>query len=197
MADKPHGDWIETVSGIQFPFIDPQIEHVNIKDIAHALSLNCRFVGQCSQFYSIAEHSWHVARLLDGTPLSVQLAGLLHDGSEAYLTDIASPVKAHLPDYKVIEDNIHSVIFRKYGLEFPMHPAVKQADLTMLSTEAHYLMPGKGNNWDTWKYIKRPPVMAGYKPIGMGPDTAKQLFMDKFFELSIAIREERTSTSPS
>lgn len=181
---------IETVSGLFFNVIDPQPDQISINDIAHALSLNCRFVGQCSSFYSVAEHSWHVARLLDGCPLSVQLAGLLHDSSEAYITDVASPVKQYLPDYQVMEDRIMNAIFDRYGLEYPLHPAVKQADRTMLSTESHYLLPSKGNSWDLWKQVKRPPVMQHYRPIGMSPDVAKENFLDKFLELRTEIRIE-------
>lgn len=180
---------IETASGAFVDIVDPQVETIKLEDIAHALSLTCRFVGQCSQFYSVAEHSWNVARLLDGTPLRVQLAGLLHDASEAYLADIPSPVKSLLPDYKALEDKVLGVVFKKYGLEYPPHPAVKQCDLTMLSTEAHYLLPSKGNSWAMWTNIRRPPVLSGYRPIGMSPETAKQVFLDKFFELSMAIRE--------
>lgn len=183
-------EWIETVSGIQFEFLNPKQEQININDIAHALSLNCRFVGQCSGFYSVAEHSWHVARLLDGTPYTVQLAGLLHDASEAYITDVASPVKKYMPEYQKMEDNIMTAIFERYDLEYPLHPAVKQADRTMLSIESHYLLPSKGNSWQMWREIKRPPVIPAYKPIGMQPEVAKEVFLDKFVELMTEIRIE-------
>jgi hypothetical protein len=187
-------NWIETVSGIRFEFLDPQPDQIKINDIAHALSNNCRFVGQCRKFYSVAEHSWHVARLLDGTPLVVQLAGLLHDASEAYITDVASPVKQHMPEYVKMEDKIMEAIAKKYGFEYPFHPAIKHADLTMLSIEAHHLLPSKGNDWEMWLYRKRPPVMEPYKPIGMSPDTARQVFLDKYFEILVAMREEKNES---
>lgn len=183
-------NWIETVSGVQFHFLDPSPEEIKITDIAHSLGNCCRFVGQCRQFYSVAEHSWHVARLLEGTPLRVQLAGLLHDASEAYITDMASPVKQHLPEYRAMEDIVQGAIFKKYGLEYPMHQAIKWADLCMLSNEAHHLLTSRGNTWDMWKNIKRPAIIDAYRPVGMGPTTATEVFLDKFHELRIAIRLE-------
>lgn len=187
-----YSPWIETVSGVKFEFLDPKPEQIQIKDIAHSLAMNCRFVGQCRKFYSVAEHSWHVARMLEGTPLEVQLAGLLHDASEAYITDVASPVKQYMPEYQKMEDTIMVAISKKYGLEYPFHPAVKHCDAAMLSNEAHHLLISRGNDWDMWQYKKRPPIIDAYRPIGMAPETAKEIFLDKFWELSMAIREAQT-----
>lgn len=182
--------WIETVSGIHFEFLDPKPEQIKITDIAHALSNNCRFVGQCRKFYSVAEHSWHVARMLEGTPLEVQLAGLLHDASEAYITDVASPVKQFMPEYRKMEDVIMVAIAKKYDLEYPFHPAIHQCDLMALSNEAHHLLISRGNDWDMWKHMKRPPIIDAYRPIGMVPENGRQLFLDKFYELTMKIRGE-------
>lgn len=181
--------WIETVSGVRFEFQDPKPEQIKVHDIAHALSNNCRFVGQCRKFYSVAEHSWHIARMLEGTPLEVQLAGLLHDASEAYITDVASPVKQFMPEYRKMEDVIMLAVAKKYNFEYPLHPAVKQCDLMALSIEAHHLLLSKGNDWEMWQEIKRPPIIDAYRPIGMAPEVARQVFLDKFFELTMAIRE--------
>jgi uncharacterized protein len=182
--------WIETVSGVHFEFLDPKPEQIRIHDIAHALGNNCRFVGQCRKFYSVAEHSWHVARMLEGAPLEVQLAGLLHDASEAYITDMASPVKQFMPEYRAMEDKVMIAIAAKYGFEYPLHEAVKYADMMALSIEAHHLLLSKGNDWDMWRSLKRPPIIDSYRPIGMVPETARQVFLDKFFELSMKIRGE-------
>ena len=175
--------YIETYSGEKFYFLTPKTQVFKLKDIAHALSMICRFTGHCKEFYSVAEHSWHVARMLEGCPIEVQIAGLLHDASEAYITDIASPIKQHLPDYQKLEDGILAAIFAQYHLEYPMHPAVKQADLAMLSTEAHYMLHSGGNSWDMWKERRRPAPNALYRPINMPPRQAAQLFLDKFNEL--------------
>lgn len=187
--------YIETYTGGKFYFLWPECETFKIKDIAHALSMTCRFTGHCKEFYSVAEHSWHVARMLDGCPIEIQLAGLLHDASEAYMADIASPLKECLPDFRAIEDRILSAIFNQYELEYPMHPAIKQADLAMLSTEAHYLLVSGGNTWDMWKNIKRVVPSELHRPVNMSPPQAKQLFLDKFKELYEQHRSSRRVTT--
>jgi 5'-deoxynucleotidase YfbR-like HD superfamily hydrolase len=40
----------------------------------------------------------------------IQLACLLHDASEAYLSDVTRPVKAELPQYKEIEAPLQETI---------------------------------------------------------------------------------------
>ena len=46
----------------------------------------------------------------------LQLACLLHDASEAYISDIIRPVKAHLSNYLEIESSIMNVILERFGL---------------------------------------------------------------------------------
>lgn len=177
--------WIETNSGIHFEFLDPKREQINIFDIAHSLSNVCRYVGQCRRFYSVAEHSWHVARVLGGMPAKIRLAGLLHDASEAYITDVASPVKAYLNGYQEIEDRIMSAIGQKFGFDYPLDNAVKYADRVMLSNEAHHLLPSKGNDWpqEFWGPKGRPRVLPEYRPVGMTPEVARTNFLDMFTEI--------------
>ena len=95
--------WIQTHLGIQFIVLEPRFENIHIGDIAHALSMNCRFNGHCKDFYSVAEHSVHVSRILDDDP-NLALWGLLHDASEAYITDLPRPVKNAMPQFEEIEE---------------------------------------------------------------------------------------------
>lgn len=171
---------IETISGRFVDLTKPNLDDIDINDISHSLALQCRFSGHCRRFYSVAEHSWHIARMLGDFPVEVQLAGLLHDASEAYLTDLPSPVKALMPEYREFEDNLMEHIAAKFNFEYPLHPAVKHADMVMLATEAHYLMPsgGRGGYWNGL-----PKVEHTYRPICMSPEIAKQNFLDKFREL--------------
>jgi len=62
-----NGDWIQTFSGLQFWPLDPRPDEINIEDIAHALSLQCRFGGHCNRFYSVADHSIHVSMLVENS----------------------------------------------------------------------------------------------------------------------------------
>jgi 5'-deoxynucleotidase YfbR-like HD superfamily hydrolase len=173
--------YIETASGKLYHFLNPQPDEIVIEDIALALANKCRFGGH-SDFYSVAEHSVLVALRL---PPGLQLAGLLHDASEAYLGDIPSPIKDVLPDYKKLENINQTAIEQKFGLDLSMDDfkKIKMADLAALRTEAHYLMTSKGTgNW--WKALEHLPVEHEYAPKKLAPVYAYAVFMDLFKELT-------------
>ena len=74
---------------------------LDIKDIAHALSLICRGNGHVQYFYSVAQHSLACAKEAKarGYSKEVILGCLLHDGSEVYLSDVTRPIKKELTYY--------------------------------------------------------------------------------------------------
>lgn len=172
--------WIETVSGTKFEFQDPKPEMINIEDIAHALSMQCRFTGHTKWFYSVAEHAIWVSYLV---PVHLALEGLLHDASEAYIADVASPVKQFLSNYKEMEEKIMAAISKKYGVGHPLSAEVKHADLVMLSTEAYDLLPSEGHTWEMWDHIRRPDYDEGYPPKCWESSYVKKLFLNRFKEL--------------
>lgn len=81
---------ILTQSATQVDILKPQAKQIRIDDICHGLAFVCRFNGQTRHHYSVAQHSLIVA---DIVPQEHKLAGLLHDATEAYLADIARPIK--------------------------------------------------------------------------------------------------------
>jgi len=171
--------WIETVSGKKFYFLDPQPDQIDIEDIATALAHNCRYTGQAKGFYSVAEHSVAVCELTNNS-----VEGLLHDASEAYLQDIASPVKAYLQNYKEMEDVVLKAIAKKFNFEYPYGPEIKYADVIQLSTEARHLLPSRGNDWNwekIWAYGR--PKRYGIIPRFLPPKKARDLFLRKYEEL--------------
>lgn len=138
------GAYITTYTRKRFFPLDPQPRDICIEDICMALSNNCRFTGHTSEFYSVLQHSYYVGMYLQnkGYMPAVVLAGLLHDGSEAYIADVSRPVK-HLADfgpYRRIEKKIQEVIFKKFGVVEDYKKEVKEADTIMLATEARDLM---------------------------------------------------------
>lgn len=109
--------WVQTVSGRAFWPLEPDPDHMCIEDIAHGLSLLCRFNGQTSEFYSVAEHSWLLSQVV---PPEYALEALMHDGPEAYLPDICSPIKPFIVGFYEIEDRIIEAMAQKYDLLFPL-----------------------------------------------------------------------------
>lgn len=107
---------ITTYTKKRFDPIFPEEELIDILDIAHSLSLLCRANGHFPEFYSVGEHCVNCAQEAKARGYSkrVQLACLLHDASEAYLSDVTRPVKSALPEYKKIEKNLESVIYKKW-----------------------------------------------------------------------------------
>lgn len=152
------GCWIETYTG---KFVNPlklEPDDIEIRDIAHALSLMCRFNGHCDRFYSVAEHSIRVSGILKGK--DNQLTGLLHDATEAYMADIARPVKWALPQIREVEGAIAIAINTKFNLWGDWR-AVKQADNVLLATEARDLMSTKGKEW----YLPDKPLEYRIEPM--------------------------------
>jgi hypothetical protein len=136
----------------------PRVRDVFVPDIAHALSLICRFTGHVDVFYSVAEHSVRLSRVLRANqyPVDDCLWGLLHDASEAYLADIPSPMKRTpaFAFYREAEAKVMACIVSALGLPPNEPECVKQADSLMLETEARDLMPRR--EADEWPHCHEP-----------------------------------------
>lgn len=185
--------WIKTYTGRHFHPLSrsPSASDVCLEDVAHALSMKVRFVGHLSKFYSVAEHSVRVARLLQDqhAPTDVILSGLLHDVGEAYLPDIASPNKGQVylkldPDedgatdlvqFRDQERRIRRAIYEALGLPDLIDPdhseQITQADLVLLSTEARDMLGGTGD----WEGEYLDPLPARIRP--MSPEYAETVFL--------------------
>jgi hypothetical protein len=126
------GDWMQLASGRKFWPLDPRPEEIHIDDIAAALSKMCRYGGHCKRFYSVAEHCVLMAH---AAPDGFHLSALLHDASEAYLSDVIRPIKSHLTNYLEIEANLERAIAQRFTLPFPMPAEVKRLDNGILADE--------------------------------------------------------------
>jgi uncharacterized protein len=140
------GHWIITFTGARIEPMSPDPQDIHVEDIAHSLANQCRFTGHVSSFYSTAQHCVLGSYLV---PDEDRLAFLLHDASEAYISDIASPVKNH-PDfgayYGIAEERLERAIAERFSLPYPMPDAVKVADKMMLRAEQRDLMPNDPSN---------------------------------------------------
>lgn len=172
------GDWMQTASGKQFWPIDPRPEDVDINDIAHALSQVCRYGGHCRTFYSVAEHSVYVAR---ACPPELRLAGLLHDASEAYISDIVRPAKRFIEGYIAIEDRLQAAIGEAFDVSLAEFHAIKEWDnAVLLDEQAQIMLPPP----EPWTPLGVEP--AGFTIACHSPAVAKAGFLNMFHKLTAA-----------
>lgn len=134
-----------TWTGRVFEPLNMSKEDVCLEDIANALSMLCRGGGHVKYFFSVAQHSINCANEARerGWSPRIQLLCLLHDASEAYISDIIRPVKGHLTEYYNIEGSIMNTILEHFGL-LPVtdeeNRMWKQVDDDMMYFELYYLM---------------------------------------------------------
>lgn len=155
------GDWLQTIDGRQFWPLDPRPEEIDIRVIAHALSMQCRYGGHVQHFYSVAEHCVHIARAV---PPADRLWGLLHDASEAYLVDVPRPVKRALDTYQAIERRLMHAVCQRFGLPDRMPLSVAGADHRILLTERAALMAAPPVPWAQDVMVPLPVTIKCWAP---------------------------------
>jgi hypothetical protein len=180
VAEQPvrKGDWMQTFSGRQFWPMDPRPEEVFIEDIAHALAMQCRYAGHCRQFYSVAEHSVHLARYALRVWESADLAmwALLHDASEAYLVDVPRPVKPFLPGYKDAEARVMDAVCDRFGLPRGVPRVVHEIDGRIIADERTNMAPCTAEWADSGAPL-------GIRIEYWRPEIAEIYFLDMFSKL--------------
>lgn len=112
-------DYIITYTKVQMCPLEPQAEDIKIEDIAHALSYMCRANGHIRNFFSVGQHCINCSKeaKVRGYSEKVQLALLLHDASEGYISDIIRPVKQNLNKYLEIEHTLQNAIYKTFGID--------------------------------------------------------------------------------
>jgi hypothetical protein len=176
--------FIELRSGRRFTPLQPVVADINIDDIAHALSHQCRFSGHTRVHYSVAEHSVRVSELVEawGFNRGVQLWALLHDASEAYLVDLPQPLKADVvlgPAYRAAEDRLMLAVCERFGLT-PVEPRpVRKADMVLLATEARDLMPFRPEHWSKLTHQPLPERIEPWLP-----EVARHNFIARYTRLA-------------
>lgn len=135
-------------SGRYIDYADPRPDQFTYQDISQGLARECRFNGQTREHYSVAQHSVLVSLVV---PKEYALEALVHDGSEAFMRDISTPLKVLLPDYKRIEERVQGAVHSHFGLpeRLPLDAAqaVKRGDQLLTYTERLQLMPQDDRPW--------------------------------------------------
>jgi len=172
---KPTKSAIRTYSGRLFDFLNPEGNPVVIEDIAHSLSLLCRFAGHCQKLYSVAEHSYRVSYHV---PQEHALWGLMHDAGESYVVDVPRPLKhmTGMEPYRRHEKRVMDAICKQFGMD-PTEPIeVKASDNILLVTEQRDLMNNSIPDFD----VK--PLIGKIEPVTSRQ--AELLFLRRFKELT-------------
>lgn len=179
-ADVDQGDlggWMQTHSGRAYHHQNPTQASITIGDIAHGLSMICRFGGHVDRFYSVAEHSVLVSEVV---PPEHAFAALMHDATEAYVVDVPRPLKHMLGQvYADLEQKAWLAICEKFRIDPVLPPCVKEADNTVLIAEKNALLCPPPIPW-TWAADIAP---ADVKIVGLTPPEAKAAFLARYMEL--------------
>ena len=171
--------WVQTYTGKQFWPLEPRIQDVDILDIAHGLSMNCRFNGQCDKLMSVAQHSVIVS---ERVPEYLALRGLLHDASEAYIPDISRPIKSAFGHIEEIEGRLLSIIGRAFGIHGleAKNPIIKEADDRTCMTECRDNMKYPPAPWSLGQDVEPYEDM---RIIPLPAHEAEAEFLDRFHAL--------------
>jgi len=174
---RPGPHCIATISGRVVDLAAPTPDMIDIEDIAHALSLLCRYNGHVEYHYSVAQHSclvhdWIAERRFGPETCFV---GLMHDATEAYVGDMATPLKAMMGAYCIIEARIAKAIAGKVGLRYPKGATVSIADRVAYAWERRDVAHVPGI-WDVPADI----VLPAQKIIPWPAAQAKAEFLERF-----------------
>lgn len=170
------GDWMQTYTGRRFWPLDPHHDEIDPTDIAHALSLICRYGGHATRFYSVAEHCYLLSHTV---PTEHALWALLHDAAEAYVGDMVRPLKRHMPEFKAAEDRI----LHQIALRFDLHPRtmpfeVIDADNHILRDERAAVVTPTIDHWPTDDLEPLGVTIHGWPPL-----VAERAYLDRLLEL--------------
>ena len=155
-------DCIRTFTGLYVNVFNPDPVTFDIQDVAHALSMQCRFGGHLPYHFSVAQHSVAVSYTV---PEEHAFEALMHDASEAYLMDFPRPIKNRIPQYKEIEDGLMKTLSLVFGFTYPLPDEVKIADDECLEDEWESVFLS-ANKWLCWPQ-----------------ERAKLLFLERFNQL--------------
>ena len=168
--------WITTYSGVRFWPLDPNPADIHIEDIAHHLSQQCRWAGGTRVFYSTSQHSVLVSLCCDPDDA---LDGLLHDASEAYLSDIVRPLK-HSPElagYRAVEARMMAAVRQRFGLKAVQPDSVYWADDFVMRAERRDLIAPVSD------FVLTGPTMAA-TIVPVSPLEAEAAFLSRFLLLT-------------
>jgi hypothetical protein len=184
-AEIDRGPWIATHSGARFYIAEMNLCEIPMEDIAHALSMNCRYNGHVDVHYSVAEHCVAVAKIAWMRGLSDQdiLAALLHDLSEAFVPDIPRPFKGVIAGFQEYEDELLIEAGIEYGFYYPFHDVIHEIDRSIVRSEATRLFPNPPDWVGDYEVMLEAEAYFDRAGIGVPAEVAKREFLAAYEEL--------------
>jgi len=180
-------NFIVTYTGKRVSIVNPQPEDICLEDIAHSLSMQCRFNGHSHSFYSVAEHSTEMSKWIreedqwDSLLKDIGKEALLHDAAEAYVGDMVRPLKNYTSKLlSIMESRFKWVIFELYGLDPKISQRTIALDRSFLRAEALHLMKGGIRDWECYDYPK-----IDYVPKCLFQPDAKRAFLEQAERLGL------------
>lgn len=174
-----------TYTGKLFDPLEATLDDIDIRDIAHHLSLVNRYGGATRVGYSVAEHSLAVSSIAQSKwGISSAKLGLLHDASEAYIGDVCRGLKYRpgiMESYRDAEETLMAKILKKYRIDTyseETHARVKKIDRQICADEMRQLMTQALD-------VNGEPLTATYGVVVglMRPAEAESRFLARYYEL--------------
>lgn len=136
---------ITTLTGIELDLAAPDKSMIVLEDISSGLAKCCRWAGQIRQFYSVAQHSCILFKMV---PDHLKALALFHDAPEAYFGDHTKPYKLLLgPIADEIEGRFRDVIWGMYGCDASLYPELKEYEKRLEGLERQFLKHGDDREW--------------------------------------------------
>jgi hypothetical protein len=173
--------YLQTSSSKHVHPLSPSQDEIDIGDVAHSLSQQCRFLGHTETLYTVAQHCVLVSEMV---PPGDALWGLLHDASEAYLCDLPAPIKRdpQMKFYRIAEEAMLTCVARKFGLAPEMPQSVMRADKVLLATEFRDVTAVHDLAWIIAECGCEPAESLRITP--WPPTVAERRFLARFQELT-------------
>jgi hypothetical protein len=192
---------IELRSGAYLNLADPDCSVIQPIDVAAGLR-QARFSAQTGQFYTIAQHSVLVLRLVERSAnavggqrgLALKRCALMHDAAEAFIHDITRPLKILLPDYRAIEAVLERRLAERFGLEWTSgrRQQIKRADMEALAIEKRDVLRSR-QRWPVIESIAVETLERFSIPRAWHPDEAQDRFLSAFADLFPAETERKAA----